>query len=198
MLARLRPIYNQIIVPLGRLSARLGISANAWTLFSLVTAFIAAYFLIRGNFWLGLGMVVVMNLADTMDGATARFTGTASRFGTVLDHVIDRYAEFVIISGLLIGGWISPAAAMFSSSGIIMASYVRAKAESAGGIKECTVGFAGRAEKLILIYGSLALLGLGFSTLAEIFIWIAGVISHITAIQRLLYTRDQLKNASSR
>ena len=189
MLARLRPLYNNIVIPLGQLSVRLGFTPDFWTVFSLVAAIIAAYMLSRGSFWWGLVLVIVMYLADMLDGATARAGGTSNRFGTVLDHVVDRYAEFVIVTGLLLGGWISPAAAMFSSTGMIMASYVRAKAESAGGLKDCTVGIAGRAEKLFLIYGAVILLGLGIHNIAEYMFWIVGGISHITALQRLLFTR---------
>ncbi len=197
MLARLRPLYNKFVVPLGEFSARLGMTANAWTFFSLLIAFVAAFVIIRGSFWLGFVLVVIMFLADALDGATARATGTASKFGTVLDHVVDRYAEFVIVSGLLLGKWISGPAVMFCISGVVMASYVRAKAESTGGLKECTVGIAGRAEKLILIYGAIILLALHLPIVAEIFIWIAGAISHLTTIQRLVYTRAQLKKEPS-
>jgi phosphatidylglycerophosphate synthase len=193
MLAQLRPLYNKFIGPLGKLSSRLGLTANAWTLFSLLLSFGAAYLLFLHEYWWGLAGVIAMYLADAMDGATARASGTATKFGTVFDHTIDRYAEFAVISGLLFGGSISSVAAMFCASGVIMASYVRAKAESVGGLKECTVGIAGRAEKLILIYGAIILLGLSLPKVAEIFIYIAGAISHITAVQRLLYTRARSK-----
>jgi len=189
MLARLRPIYNQIIMPLGKASLKLGFTPDTWTMFSLFAALLSGVLLAEGRFWAGLVLVLVMYIADGLDGATARAGGTSNRFGTVLDHVVDRYAEYIVLSGLAIGGWISPAAAMFTSSGVIMASYVRAKAESAGGLKECTVGLAGRAEKLILIYGAIILFGFGVNVVAEVMIWLAGLISHITAVQRLLYTR---------
>lgn len=192
MLARLRPLYNKIVIPIGKASAKLGFTPDFWTLFSLIAALLSGVMLARGDFWWGLALVIVMYLADMLDGATARAKGTTSRFGTVFDHVIDRYAEFIVIGGLAIGGWITPAAAMFSSSGIIMASYVRAKAESAGGVRECTVGIAGRAEKLILTYGAIILLGFGVQNIAEYLIWLVGLISHITALQRLLYARSMI------
>jgi phosphatidylglycerophosphate synthase len=198
MFARLRPLYNKIVIPIGKASMRMGFTPDFWTLFSLLTAALAGILLAHGKFWWGLVLAIVMYLADMLDGATARASGKSSKFGTVFDHVVDRYAEYIIISSLLLGRWISPAAAMFSSSGMIMASYVRAKAESAGGIRECTVGIAGRAEKLILMYGAVILLAFGLTQIAEYLIWAAGLISHITALQRLLYTRAViLKTVSS-
>jgi phosphatidylglycerophosphate synthase len=74
---------------------------------------------------------------------------------------------------------------------MVMASYVRAKAESAAGITDCTVGIAGRAEKLILMFLGFIFLGVNLPKLAEYAFILIGIISHITAVQRLLYTRAQ-------
>ena len=137
-----------------------------------------------------------MYAADGLDGATARASGKSSGFGTVFDHTIDRYAEFILIGGLLLGGGISNFTAILAASGMIMSSYVRAVAESTAGIPDCTVGIAGRAEKLILMFLGFIFLGVSLPKLAEYAFILIGVISHITAIQRLLYTRTQyiLKN----
>ena len=194
MLARLRPLYNKIVMPIGIISVRLGLKPDFWTFFSLVLAFIAGFFLYKGMFWIGLIISVLMYVADMLDGATARAGNTSNKFGTVFDHVIDRYAEMVIIGSLLLGGWISPAVTLFTISGVVMASYVRAKAESSGGLSDCTVGIAGRAEKLILTYGGIGLLGFGFPIPAEICFIIVGLVSHITVVQRLLYTRRVIFN----
>ncbi len=196
MIAKLRPLYNIFVMPLGKASVRLRISPDFWTLFSLLSAFVGAIFLHLGYFWWGLTFIIVMFMADSLDGATARASGNLSKFGTVFDHSIDRYAEFIVIGGLMTGGWISPLVGMFAISGIIMASYVRAKAESAGGLKDCTVGIAGRAEKLILTYGSVIFLGLGWNLWATIMLILAGLISHITFVQRLLYARAVIKQAN--
>ena len=188
MLARLRPLYNMIFAPLGVLSHKLGLSANFWTLFGLLLSFISAYLLSRQAYWGGLALGVAMFLSDAMDGATARASGTVSKFGMLFDHVTDRYAEFILVGGLLLGGGISQFTAILITSGMIMASYVRAKAESTGLVADCTVGLAGRAEKLILIFIGIGCLGIGQPTIAEYIFIAVGVISHITAIQRLRYS----------
>ncbi|MBN2548990.1 MAG: CDP-alcohol phosphatidyltransferase family protein [Anaerolineales bacterium] len=192
MFARLRPIYNKIVMPIGQFSARMGFSPDFWTLTSLALAILSGYLLMRGYFWWGLVCSFLMYVADMLDGATARAAGLSSRFGTILDHVVDRYAEYIILSGLMLGGWVTPAGVMFATSGVVMASYVRAKAESAGGLSDCTVGIAGRAEKLLLTFGAIIALGLGANTIAEYLVWLVGLISHITAVQRLLYSRAQI------
>ena len=193
MIAKLRPIYNIFVAPLGKASASLGISPDAWTLFSLVCSVIGCVFLYLGEFWWGLLLIVVMFAADVMDGATARANGTPSPFGTIFDHVIDRYAEFFVIGGLVFGGWISSFVAMFVSSGIIMASYVHAKAELTGYVKDCAIGIAGRAEKLILTYGAVVMFGLRLYSWGVILLVVVGIISHITAVQRLLYAKSAIQ-----
>jgi phosphatidylglycerophosphate synthase len=200
MLARLRPFYNKIIDPIGKLSCRLGFTADLWTIISLLFAFAAGYMLSQDQYWIGLVLGIIMYLADGLDGATARASGKASGFGTVLDHTVDRYAEFILVGGLLLGGGISAFAAILCISGMIMASYVRAKAEASAGISDCTVGIAGRAEKLLLLFLGIIFLGVNLDNLAEYTFIIIGIISHITAIQRLLFTRthylptNQIKN----
>jgi phosphatidylglycerophosphate synthase len=191
MLARLRPLYNKIIAPIGNFSHKLGLTADFWTLISLLLAIAAGIMLWQDQYWAGLVLGILMYAADGLDGATARASGKTSGFGTVFDHTVDRYAEFILIGGLLLGGGISNFTAILSASGMVMASYVRAKAESAAGISDCTVGIAGRAEKLILMFLGFIFLGVNLPKLAEYTFIIIGIISHITAIQRLLYTRAQ-------
>lgn len=198
MLANLlRPSWNKFVQGFGMLSARIGITPDMWTLFSLVMAIFSAYLLAKGHLWSGLVLSFFMLMADAFDGATARALGSSSTFGMILDHVVDRYAEFIIFSGLLLGKWFSSSAVLFAISGMLMASYVRAKAESTCDIKACTVGMAGRVEKLLLTYGAIALLAINLDTFAEMTVWGIGLISHITAIQRLFYARSQLSKLKS-
>jgi phosphatidylglycerophosphate synthase len=197
MLAKLyRPLYSRLMLPIGMASARLGLSANFWTGVSLILAAVAGSMLYLGMFFAGLAFAALMSLADVLDGATARANQTAGPFGTVLDHTVDRYAEFMLLGGLLLGGWVSGAALLFCATGMVMASYVRAKAESAGGLEACLVGIAGRAEKLALLYFAVAALGFGYPAVAEVLVWIIGGLSHLTALQRLLYTRAQIGGLS--
>jgi CDP-diacylglycerol--glycerol-3-phosphate 3-phosphatidyltransferase/archaetidylinositol phosphate synthase len=156
-------------------------------------AAISGMFLILNMFWSGLAFAIIMFVGDALDGATARAKGSDSKFGTVFDHVVDRYAEIFIVSSLMIGKSVSPPLAVFCLTGMIMASYVRAKAESAGGLIDCSVGIAGRAEKLFLIYGAIISLALSFTRVSDYLLGTVGLISHITAIQRLIYARKSIE-----
>ena len=192
MLTRWRPMYERKSIPFGKASLRLGLTPNFWTLFSLFSGALAGLALGFASYWLGLLALVVMNITDMLDGATARAGNMGTDFGTVLDHTCDRYGEFFLYAGLMLGGAISPALGIFTASGVVMASYVRAKAESAGKLKSCNVGLAGRQEKLILTILGLILFAVNVPLGGQICIFLAGLISHVTAVQRLLFARNQI------
>jgi CDP-diacylglycerol--glycerol-3-phosphate 3-phosphatidyltransferase/archaetidylinositol phosphate synthase len=198
LLARVRQSYEQVTLPLGYICARLHLTADMLTYLSLALSVLAGYLISQALFWWGVVVILLVGLADMLDGATARATGTASQYGTVLDHVTDRYAEFFILGGVMLSGAVAPAWVLFTLFGMVMASYVRARAESTGKLTSCNVGFAGRQEKLaFLISGLLAqpvlphLNALEWATIA------VGVASHITAVQRLRYARHALMQAET-
>lgn len=199
ILARYRQLYEKVTIPLGHLCLRIGLTPDALTIISLALGGVAAYVTAQGAFLWGIFFILTMGFADMLDGATARAGGTANPYGTVFDHVIDRYAEFLIMLGVMLSGAVAPGWAMFSLVGMLMASYVRARAESTGLLQSCNVGFAGRQEKLGVLMIGMALQP--FFPQLQILQWGVigvGVISHITALQRLLYTRQMILGAGAK
>jgi phosphatidylglycerophosphate synthase len=190
IVTRFRKLYEQTTIPLGYLCLRAGLTPDMLTMLSLSLGGLAAYVIAQGAFLSGILLILLMALADMLDGATARAGDTASPYGTLFDHVSDRYAEFLILLGIMLSGSVSQGWAMFALFGMVMASYVRARAESSGKVVSCDVGFAGRAEKLTLL-----MIGMGLQSFfpqVHILQWVViavGLLSHITAIQRLLYAR---------
>jgi CDP-diacylglycerol--glycerol-3-phosphate 3-phosphatidyltransferase/archaetidylinositol phosphate synthase len=198
LLARVRQSYEQVTLPLGRLCAGLGLTADMLTYLSLVLSVLAGYVISQTLFWWGVSIILLVGLADMLDGATARATGTASPYGTVLDHVTDRYAEFFILGGVMLSGAVSPIWVLFALFGMVIASYVRARAESTGKLASCNVGFAGRQEKLaLLVCGLIAQPMLLHLHILEWAVIAVGIASHITAIQRLRYTQRVLVQAGA-
>lgn len=198
ILARFRQAYEQISLPLGRICMRLGLSADMLTYLSLALSVLAGYLLANGAFLWGLAAILLVGLADVLDGATARASGTASEYGTVLDHVTDRYAEFFVLGGIMLSGAVASGWALFTLFGMVMASYVRARAEATGKLS-CNVGLAGRQEKLALLIVGLILQP--FIPQLQPLQWAviaAGIISHITAAQRLRYARQVLLGGGGR
>ncbi|RLF17008.1 MAG: CDP-alcohol phosphatidyltransferase family protein [Thermoprotei archaeon] len=152
----------------------------------------AALAFIKLGLLIGALLIPLVGFVDMLDGSVARATGRVTRFGGVLDHVIDRYAEYIVLCGISAGGYMDWFWSFYAMFGMIMASYTRAKAESIGGLKSCTVGIAERQEKLLLlIIGALIahFIPNRAKLIMNITAFIVGTLSHITVVQRLLYTR---------
>jgi len=187
MLGKLRERYQKTIAPLGKTLAKFGFSPNSMTITSLFVAIASAYtYTLRMPLKAAL-LIILTGVIDMFDGAIARTTGRVTKFGATLDHVIDRYAEFFIVIGITYAGYTTWISGFFTLFGMLMASFTRAKAESVGGLKACTIGIAERQEKLLLIIGG-SLLLLVFSQALNYAIIIVGILSHITVLQRLHYT----------
>jgi phosphatidylglycerophosphate synthase len=197
ILARFRDRYEQATLPIGHLCMRLGLTPDMLTALSLALGALAGLTVALGAFWLAIGAIALVGLADVADGATARASGLASPFGMVLDHTVDRYVEFMVVLGMVGSGVVDGRWALFTLFGMVMASYVRARAESTGLVASANVGLAGRQEKIGLL-----LIGLFLQPLIPWFRpleWATiatGVASHITAGQRLLYARSVILNRS--
>lgn len=187
MLGDLRERYEAAMRPVGKVLGKAGLRPNEISTLSLVVAVLAAVaYGYRAPVVGALGLLAT-GAVDMLDGAVARATGSATRFGAVYDPVLDRYAEFAILFGMGFGNLVSWTWVMFSLFGMVMASYTRARAESSGGLKSCRVGIAERQEKIILlVIGSLAQ---PFLYLAlPVAVILAGILSHITVVQRLHFT----------
>ncbi len=187
LLGKLRERYEAAMQPLGAAIGKSGVTPNTISTISLLISILAALAYSLRTPLLGAAGLLGAGFIDMLDGGVARATGSASRFGAVYDHVLDRYAEFAILIGIGLGGLVSWLWVVFGLFGMVMASYTRAKAESSGGLKSCTVGIAERQEKLILILvGSVLEPFIAVSLTVAIII--AGLLSHVTVVQRLWYT----------
>ncbi len=177
--------------PVGRRLGKLGAKPSAITSVSLMISCLSALAYASRSPVIGAFGLAMSGFVDMLDGAVARATGATTRFGAVYDHTADRYAEFVVLLGIALGGLVDWVWVIFTLFGMVMASYVRAKAESVGGLKSCTVGIAERQEKIILLLIGSLLQPFVPLALPGIVI-IVGLLSHVTVIQRLDFT---FKNA---
>lgn len=192
--SRLRELTNKLLNPIGYKMSRLGLKPNHITIIGFLLGFIIFYFYATSQPLLALLAIIISGLMDALDGAVARASGLTTKFGAVLDAVLDRYVEFFIIIGIAIGkyaNWLYAFLALFSS---IMVSYTRARAESSGGLKNCAVGIFERQERLLTIIIATLILPF-FNYALEIALIIITIFSQITVIQRLHYT---WKNANTK
>jgi phosphatidylglycerophosphate synthase len=180
--------------PIGERLGRIGLRPNVITTISLLVAMLASIEYGLEAPILGAICLLLSGLIDMLDGAVARAIGSTTRFGAVYDHVLDRYAEFAILLGIGLGHLADWVWVLFCLFGMVMASFVRAKAESVGGMKSCTVGLAERQEKIIVILiGSLLQPWIALSL--PLALIVVGILSHVTVLQRLNYTFQQTRGA---
>lgn len=185
-----RELYEEHTKKVGKTVARLGLTPNQLTVLSLIPAAVSGYFYYENRYIVG-GLFVLLTLFfDVFDGSVARALNKQTNFGAVLDPAVDRYCEVLILSGILLGGLAESWTVLFCFSGMILASYVRAKAEAVG-VPEMTAGMQRLDKMIIVMAGSVACLwfesGLTFALIA------VGVLSHLTAVKRLADTRRKLQ-----
>lgn len=166
---------------LGRTVAATGITPNMISCLGLAGNALAAYFVIREQLLVAGIVFLFFSLLDLVDGAVARATGQATPYGAVLDAVLDRLGEAVILAGCAWyfadrGEHVQVAATFAAILGSISVSYLRARAEVAG--MSMREGLFRRQERVALIA-----LGLLFNGLTLV-MWPLAILSHLTAIQR--------------
>ena len=198
---KIRAEYESFTLAWGRLCAAAGITPNVITGTSVAIAVGSCYFFAINRIFAALVLFGLVGVLDMLDGATARASGRVTRYGQVLDMVSDRYAEFLFLLGIMLGGRVADYWVLAAVFGMLIASYTRAVAESKGGLESCEVGVVGRAEKMIII-GAGGLLQILVDSTAlpdfgplQLGVVITAVTSLYTAVQRLRFAAVQLNSS---
>lgn len=123
--------------------ARAGVPPDAVTLAAGALAAGVVWAAHGGGRWLILAAVLVgvSGLLDSMDGALALITGRTSRWGALLDSVVDRVADACLLLALALAGapvW----SCLISWLLLVMLEYSRVRASTlgAGSVGVITVG----------------------------------------------------------
>ena len=95
-------------------------------------------------------VLIIAGYFDAVDGAMARKYSKVSRFGGVLDSVLDRISEIALYAGLVAGGLVPVWVGFWALTASLMVSYVRARV-SVEGLTLKGVGIAERPERLLIL-----------------------------------------------
>ncbi len=117
----------------------------------------------------------------------ARTYGQATVFGGFLDSLLDRYADAIVLSGIILGGLCNPVIGIIAVVGSLLVSYARARAE-ASGVKMEAVGLAERAERLIILLVA-SFLGIAWLEILGWGVIVLAVVTNVTVLQRVVYFR---------
>ena len=190
-----RTAARWITQPLKTVLVKSRLKPNNLTWIALAISIIAAGAIATNHLLIGGFLVLLSGLFDILDGALARLTNQATRFGALLDSTFDRISDAVVFLGLL-ALYISSEAVLevvlifLALISALLTSYVRARAEGLG--INCSVGLFTRTERVIILALGLLLSPLcKFSILIVLVVMI--VLGFITVGQRLVYVRQQTK-----
>ena len=195
-----RSLADRLLEPFVGLAARAGLTPNAVSVlaFALAGAAGIAYALAGGeSLWYLVGAVLVgLNGAlDLLDGALARRLDTASPAGDLLDHVLDRYADIVLVVGLAVG-IDRELLGIVAVTGVLMTSYLGTQAQAVG-LDRVYGGLLGRADRLALIgivTGLAAFVQFSILDIGPVgwLLVVLAVVGHLTALQRLSHAWNAL------
>ena len=200
-LDKLRPLSTKAIGPFVSAARRLGISANAITVTSVVTAAAAGYVLVVAGssqswYLLASALVLVTGFLDVLDGALARATDTATDAGDFLDHVLDRYGDVLILGGLAIGAD-QYELGMLALTGVLLTAYLGTQGDALG-LGRIYGGLLGRADMLVLVGVVCAVAAVANPTLlygldlVDATLVVLAVFTHVTALQRFVWSWREL------
>ena len=133
MLNRLRDILDPLINKIGLSAAKIGFSANGWTVIGLVFAAFSALFyseILFGNGFYGGSFLLLSGFVDIIDGAVARVTKSVSSRGNFLDSTFDRVGEILVFLGITSSGIGDCPIIFLALSFSLLVSYLRAKGEA--------------------------------------------------------------------
>ncbi len=190
-LDQFRPHMQGITRPVVTLTRKLGITPNELSIASFFVSILAGIAFYRGDIVVGVTMVALNAIFDALDGALARDMGVAGPRGDFLDHVIDRYADIFIITGIFAGGAAPWPIGVFALTGVLMSSYLGTQAQAVG-VGRYYGGILGRADRLVLIIiASILTIAIpgeiyGLNYLGWILV-IFGIFGHYTAFQRFAH-----------
>ena len=182
------PLWESFSTPL----VRARVTPNQVTATGLVLICLASLaYLWHGNAAL-FGVTLAVSFAfDALDGAVARRRDMCTRWGGYFDAMVDRYQELAVLAAIAAAQdmW---GLALFAFSGGVLTSYAKARTAIEIPISnEAWPDFFERLERIIflcamlLAAGAAPLAGIAGASVIAAGLGVYGVLSHLTAVQRM-------------
>ncbi len=196
----LKTAAGKLLDPVGKGLGKIGVKPNHITVMGLMLTIYAAWLLYNQNIYEAFAIGLMASLFDGADGLVARATKTTSIRGGYLDATLDRYADCVAFSALILCNWVKPLPieqldfisgqvwAMAAMIGAFQTSYCRAAAERLG-VSQEGIGLIERPERWFI-------LGMGIfigeimgdvETIITIVVAILAILGNLTALQRMYH-----------
>ena len=195
MLTRLKQRAQSWLTSEAAILHRLGLTPNYVSILGLFLAFFSAITYWQWHFHpllliLAPLLMLASGLLDALDGAIARIYGESTKFGGFFDSLLDRYADAVILCGIILGGLTEVSWGLAVLIGSLLVSYTRARSEAAG-VKMESVGLAERAERIVILALASFLSYLWLDALNWSILLLA-ILTNFTVIQRAIFFRKAI------
>ena len=198
MFSDLKLGFQVFVDPLVNHFIRRGYHPDTFTVMGLVFNTIAAGFYAFGMFFEGALVMLFGSSTDMIDGQIARKTGGVSDGGALLDSVLDRYSEAVVLIALSfhyarIGWMVTSVLSAAALTGSLLVSYVRARAEGLN--YECKVGLMQRPERVIFLAAA-SVFGVFLNTPYQhvaVAVWVMAILTNLTTCERIVHVRRAAK-----
>ncbi|MFB6093330.1 MAG: CDP-alcohol phosphatidyltransferase family protein [Halanaeroarchaeum sp.] len=198
-LDRFRPLAARALAPFVSAADRIGLTPDGVSAIAFVLAVAAAggfYLATPAGYLEGAILVGLNGWLDLLDGALAREQAVDSRAGDLLDHVLDRYADIVIVGGLA-AGVERYALGFLAITGVVMTSYLGTQIQAVG-LDRAYGGLLGRADRLVLVgvvgVAMAVVPRVGGLTLVAWLLALFAVVGHLTAVQRFVAAWRDLRS----
>ena len=185
-----------LVYRIARPLARRGVQPDVVTLSSLWFAFAVFVPASAGGYWpiLAGWVLVASGLFDTLDGCVAVLEKRTSKWGYVLDSLVDRLNDVVYLAAVVsVGAPLELAIAV--GVGFFLLEYVRARAGNAGGDDVGTVTVGERPMRVIFLSASIHFGGVFVAhaeTVATIGMSVMAAFTAVALVQLLVAVRRQL------
>ncbi|NLE04975.1 MAG: CDP-alcohol phosphatidyltransferase family protein [Crenarchaeota archaeon] len=198
MLTILKKQIQEKLATVAKFAHRLGLTPNSVSAIGFcLSIFAAVAYAVSSTqqpLLLLVGVILLLSsgFCDTLDGILARTYQQASPFGGFLDSMLDRYADVLILAGVIVSGLCNLIAGIIALVGSMMVSYSRARAEAAG-IKMESIGLVERPERM-LILAATSLIAIFWMPALNIGIIILAILANFTVLQRAHHVYKTMKN----
>jgi archaetidylinositol phosphate synthase len=192
MLTKLKQQVQTWLTSTATLFHNLGLTPNHVSILGIIFAALAAVAYSQWRFnpillILAPVLILVSGFFDALDGVIARVHGKATTFGGFFDSLLDRYADALVLCGIILGGLTETSWGLAALMGSLLVSYARARAEAAGTKME-SVGLAERAERIVIL-ALASFLSYVWLDALNWAILVLAILTNLTVVQRAIYFR---------
>jgi len=190
-----------LVYRIARSLARRGVQPDVITLSSLWFALAVFVPASQGGYWpiLAGWVLVASGLFDTLDGCVAVLEKRTTKWGYVLDSLVDRLNDVIYLAAVVsVGAPLQLAIAV--GVGFFLLEYVRARAGNAGGDEVGTITVGERPMRVIFLSASILFGGVFVAdaeTVATVGMAVMAAFTAVALVQLVVAVRRQLLDLPS-